>query len=74
MKNKFDIEKIICCPNCKGDLIKLNSSNNFNNVKINVSNNINDTIYICDNCSTQYRKQNEIFILISKELEEELRK
>lgn len=56
MKNSFNIDEIICCPNCKGDLIKSNS------------------LYVCTTCGSDYRKKEGILILISKELEAELRK
>ncbi len=51
-KEKFDILNIICCPDCKSDLIY---------------NNNEETELLCTNCKNKYVKKNNIFILLKKE-------
>lgn len=65
--NNENLRDLVCCPNCQGDLIGSNSLKPFEKEK-GVTN-----VFECKNCNVFFRKKNGILILISKELEEELR-
>jgi uncharacterized protein YbaR (Trm112 family) len=51
-----NIKKILCCPECKGDLQD------------------NKTFLYCKKCNIKYKIKDNIIVLISQELEEQLRK
>lgn len=53
-----DLLKIVCCPNCQGNLSRKDGS---------------DVVVVCDDCKTSFRMKDGVLVLISKELEEELR-
>lgn len=58
----FDILDVVCCPNCKGDLENLNIADSRGGIT-----------FSCRSCNSEFRKKEEILILINKELEDELR-
>lgn len=51
-----ELVNLVCCPNCKYDLMIKSGS-----------------IIFCSKCDLEYREKEGILVLISKELEDELR-
>ena len=69
MRRVVDVLEIVCCPNCQGDLMRLGTGDE----RLEMGDRRLEIGYVCKSCKSEFREKEGILILISKELEDELR-